>query len=298
MNAINETFTIENPMPPDWLMYPEIPLGSIGWRMGAGESYSMVRQAWFEKLSKQEKSRYDELFPKPKMWQFDNYRRNGNMNGVIFWSPTGKPVYDIDTLCADASNGKKLNYIFFWGHQPKEDGTLSTACLSNWWISPFQVSITTYDCVEQFMMSYKACLFEDEDINKRILESKNPAEIKKLGGAVHNFDEKTWAEYKYSIILNALYAKFMQNAELKKFLLTTENAILVEASPHDKIWGIGLEQADVNATNPLKWKGENLLGFALMEVREEIRRICQNEKLVSWKMVDEKFDRSKCRSAL
>lgn len=294
-NIMSEQFTIENPMPPEWLMYPEIPLGSIGWRMGYGESYVMYRYSWFDKLSNDEQERYNELFPKPKMWEFDNFCRRGDMNGIIFWKPEGKPAYGKEDLCLDHSEGKRLDYLFFWGHQPKKEGSLSESCFSNWWFSPFQVSVTTYNFVEQFMMSYKADLFNDKEMSARILESSNPSEIKKLGRMVHNFDEVVWNEYKYSIMLNALYAKFMQNQQLKQFLLSTGEKILVEASPYDKIWGIGLKKEDAKVTSPLKWKGENLLGFALMEVREEIRRICKNENMISWDSVDERFDISKCR---
>ena len=93
---------------------------------------------------------------------------------------------------------------------------------------------------------------------------------------MRNFDEMIWDEVKYSIVLNSNYLKFTLDPKFRDFLLSTGDSILAEASPYDNIWGIMMEETDENALNPLKWRGQNLLGFALMEVRDEIRRVWKN----------------------
>lgn len=120
------------------------------------------------------------------------------------------------------------------------------------------------------MMAEKALLFNQLEIREKIISSNSPAAAKKLGRQVENFDLKTWEEHRFEIVKKATYHKFTQNTDLKEFLLQTKKRILVEASPVDAIWGIGLAAEDNNATIPKKWRGLNLLGFALMEVRDEL----------------------------
>lgn len=103
--------------------------------------------------------------------------------------------------------------------------------------------------------------------------------MKALGRQVRGFDAKVWDEVKFSVVLNASYLKFSQNASLRDFLLQTGSKILVEASPVDKIWGIGMSASDENAQNPVKWRGQNLLGFALMRARDEIAKVYKNVHL-------------------
>lgn len=126
------------------------------------------------------------------------------------------------------------------------------------------------------MMVAKADLFKDMSIHDQILYTKDPNKMKQLGRQVSGFDKKIWDEWKHTIVLSGNYEKFMQNVELRDFLIATGDAILVEASPYDRIWGIGMSEDDPNARNPMKWKGQNLLGFALMEARDEIQRVCKN----------------------
>lgn len=122
------------------------------------------------------------------------------------------------------------------------------------------------------------------------MRSNNPKEIKVLGRQVKNFDENIWKKNRYSIILNGNYAKFMQNEDLRLFLISTKDSILVEASPYDKIWGIGMSSNNENIENPLLWRGLNLLGFALMEVRDELIRVCQNYNKLNMIKLHEKYD--------
>ncbi|EBF5115327.1 NADAR family protein [Listeria monocytogenes] len=166
--------------------------------------------------------------------------------------------------------GEKLKYIFFWGHQPAEDGKISKSCFSQWWICSFKVDGVEYNCAEQFMMAEKAKLFNDMEMREKILAAKHPKQAKDFGRLISGFQEDIWLKNRFNIVMRANQAKFSQNEELKKFLMQTKNRILVEASPVDKIWGIGIAADNKNVENPLYWKGLNLLGFALMEVRDEL----------------------------
>ncbi|QHT66016.1 NADAR family protein [Rhodocytophaga rosea] len=181
--------------------------------------------------------------------------------------------YDINWLLTKhiTNDNEKLKYIFFWGHQPKKDGRISESCFSQWWPAPFIVDNITYKTAEHYMMAEKARLFGNEQLVTQIIDSQSPAEAKKLGRMISNFDEASWNSNKYQIVCEANYYKFSQHPDLKTFLLNTGNRILVEASPVDTIWGIGMAKTDENIYNPVCWKGENLLGFALMEVRDRFQ---------------------------
>ena len=117
-------------------------------------------------------------------------------------------------------------------------------------------------------MAEKARLFLDEENHQKILDCKHPNEAKKLGRAVKNFDSEIWDSKKYVIVYKANLAKFSQHEPLKEFLLNTKNRVIVEASPVDNIWGIGMAKDHKHVENPNKWKGYNLLGYVLMEVRD------------------------------
>ena len=119
-------------------------------------------------------------------------------------------------------------------------------------------------------MAEKARLFSDESIRSQILQTENPGAAKRLGRKVSGFDEATWCEHRFEIVVDGNYAKFSQNAGMGDLLRRTGSKVIVEASPLDRIWGIGIGKDHKHAENPLLWKGLNLLGFALMEVRERL----------------------------
>ena len=118
------------------------------------------------------------------------------------------------------------------------------------------------------MMFRKAQLFNDEETAERILRAGSPAAVKALGRAVRGFQDPLWREHRVSIVVDGNQAKFSQSPALGDFLRSTKKRVLVEASPVDKIWGIGLAEDDPRAESPHAWRGLNLLGFALMDVRE------------------------------
>ncbi len=121
------------------------------------------------------------------------------------------------------------------------------------------------------MMAKKALLFDDSISFQKIIKANSPSEAKQLGRNVVNFDQKIWDQHKFEIVVKGNFLKFTHNKELQDFLLGTNDNILVEANPYDRIWGIGLNENSPNVKNPLRWRGLNLLGFALMEVRDIIK---------------------------
>lgn len=142
---------------------------------------------------------------------------------------------------------------------------------SQWFNSPFTIDNINYINAEQYMMAEKARLFKDDIVLKKIMKTSSPKTIKSLGRKISNFNGSVWDQYKYDIIIRGNHAKFSQNLNLKQFLLTTDNDIIAEASPYDKIWGIGMSSKHPDAYNPKKWKGLNLLGKALMEIRDLLK---------------------------
>lgn len=145
------------------------------------------------------------------------------------------------------------------------------APFSQWTPSTFSVDGGTFNCAEQYMMAGKARLFGDHEMHARILDADGPAAQKSLGQRVRGFDEDTWRAHRVAIVVRGNHAKFTQNPAMGEALLATGERVLVEASPYDRIWGIGLRADHPHATSPERWRGANLLGQALMEVRARMR---------------------------
>ena len=152
-------------------------------------------------------------------------------------------------------------------HNPDEEN----GYLSNWYLSNFKIGSTQFSSMEQYVMYQKAIVFNDTKSAKKILETTDVSKIKALGRQVSNYNDKYWNGVRQIIIYKGLLEKFSRNEDLKKRLLNTGNDILAECAVQDKIWGIGLSMKDVNRWDMEKWRGENLLGFALMMVREELQ---------------------------
>lgn len=149
-------------------------------------------------------------------------------------------------------------YVFFFGKQD---------IFSNWHPCQFEYNGVRFNCVEQFMMYSKAMLFGNREVAERILASADPKAQKALGRQVKGFDDAVWAEKCMSIVTVGCREKFSQSPDLLDGLLATGSRQLVEASPYDKIWGIGMAAHDLRAEHPDQWLGQNLLGKALMQAR-------------------------------
>lgn len=176
-----------------------------------------------------------------------------------------------DRLVDHLARGGTPQWLFFWGHTPKVATAIDRACLSQWFARAFVVGGATYATAEHWMMAAKARLFDDHAALARVLEAKTPAEAKRVGREVAGYVDAVWDKHRFDVVVEGNVAKFGQHDDLRTFLLATHERILVEASPHDRIWGIGMDSAHPDARNPEKWHGQNLLGFALMEARERLR---------------------------
>ena len=259
--------------------------------MGYGEDYIYRFGDWLDTLSPEERTEYRTLFPEPVTWKgwWDDEDSSEVLEHGDFlvdaWQPEGQPKYTRQWLQQEFTAGRKRELCLFWGHQPAEDGQLTKSCLSQWWMEDFYTTADSYLCMEQYMMAAKAELFGDKEIRDQILKCSDQKQIKALGRKVRGFEQKVWDKFKYAIVLLGNWHKFSQNRELREFLLSTGDSVLVEASPYDAIWGIRLSAGSPEAQDPMKWRGQNLLGFALMEVRDELRRVTQNEMLCDWSMV-------------
>jgi ribA/ribD-fused uncharacterized protein len=180
-------------------------------------------------------------------------------------------TYNRNWLIGQYPDPASIPFLFFWGHQPSKDGSITKSCFSQWWVAPFEVEGITYKTAEHWMMAGKAKLFGDTEALQKIVAMVTPAEAKKGGRQVRNFDPAAWDKHKYELVAVGNLHKFRQHPALKEFLLSTGDQVLVEASPRDKIWGIGVGGENPAAKDPKLWEGENLLGFALMEVREKLK---------------------------
>ena len=152
-------------------------------------------------------------------------------------------------------------------HNPNEEN----GYLSNWYPSVFSVDGIKYTSMEQYMMYQKALCFNDKDVAKQILATDDVGKIKDLGRLVQNYNDHQWNGVRQIVVYEGLLAKFSQNPELLKKLGETGNAMLAECAVNDRIWGIGLSMTDPDRMDRKKWKGQGLLGYALMKVRDKLK---------------------------
>lgn len=163
---------------------------------------------------------------------------------------------------------ENIDYLFFWEHTIKTGEQVGKFIFNQWYLSPFIVDGVAYSTAEHWMMAGKARLFKDIETLEKISNANTPREAKDLGRQVKGFDAAAWVRICFAIVKDGNYHKFTQNKGYKEYLLATGNKVIVEASPVDTIWGIGFRQDSVQAKNLHHWRGQNLLGFALMEVRD------------------------------
>ena len=153
-------------------------------------------------------------------------------------------------------------YVFFWG------GTFS-----QWCPSEFTIEGVTYNCAEQYMMAKKAMLFNDSNAYEQIMKTSHPSTQKAIGRKVKGFNKEAWEKVCRGYVYDANYAKFTQNPKMLKELMDTGDREIVEASPEDKIWGIGLHESDARVHDKSQWQGTNWLGEAIMNVRKTLKKV-------------------------
>lgn len=166
-------------------------------------------------------------------------------------------------------------YNFFW-----------SGPFSQWYRSSFIIDNITYNCAEQYMMHQKALLFNDHEIAKKIMKTQDPRKQKALGKEVKNFTMKVWNEHCLAIVFRGNHAKFSQNRRLYTMLMNTIPSILVEASPYDTIWGIGLDEEKAKVTPEDQWPGTNWLGYTLTNLRD----FFENEEIIQQELKQRKLN--------
>jgi ribA/ribD-fused uncharacterized protein len=179
--------------------------------------------------------------------------------------PSPRNIHELRQRLAD---GWHVDYALFLAPEPEQPGTLGNECLSQWYPSEMQLDGVRFPTAEHYMMWRKARLFGDSNIERQVLADDSPAAAKQLGRRVHNFRSDVWDRHRFEVVLRGSIAKFEQNETLRRYLLGTGECILAEASPVDRIWGIGFGATDSRAKDPPQWTGLSLLGFALMQARD------------------------------
>jgi ribA/ribD-fused uncharacterized protein len=156
---------------------------------------------------------------------------------------------------------KQRKFTFFWN---------TKSPLTNWWIEDFVWKDITFNCSEQYMMYRKALMFKDYRIADLIMNTKSPREQKDYGREVTGYIDEQWSEDRLDIVVEGLLCKFQQSASAKQYLIKTRGTYIAEASPYDLVWGIGMEASHPDVEDYGLWRGKNLLGIALMRVRNII----------------------------
>ena len=176
--------------------------------------------------------------------------------------------YDLNWLKEKVDSEDIVEFDFFYGHENNNKNEVGKFCFSQWYESPFTVNSITYKTAEHWMMAHKALLFNDKNKYHDILNCNKPSKAKALGQQIKGYDERIWDSNKLNIVIIGNIHKFNQYPKFADYLLKTKNKILVEASPTDKIWGIGLSLENKEIYTINAWNGKNMLGFALMSARD------------------------------
>ncbi|XP_078575275.1 uncharacterized protein LOC144861327 [Branchiostoma floridae x Branchiostoma japonicum] len=186
--------------------------------------------------------------------------RGQNLLGAILTELRDELLTEM-TGSSEESNSEEEQFTFFFRKESP---------FSQFHPAEFKVDDVTFNCAEQYMMYQKAVVFEDHEIGQQILECDVPPQIKALGRQVRNYNDDVWNAYCQRVVKEGNRAKFTQNPHLRKALLATQGTTLVEASPRDRKWGIGLSEKNLKAHNRKTWRGQNLLGAILTELRDEL----------------------------
>lgn len=173
-------------------------------------------------------------------------------------------------LCKQLATGQQFAFLPFWGPIPTSGVKAGKGALCQWWPAPFTLSDGTYHTAEHYMMALKARLFGDHAMAQRILDSRDPSEAQYLGRKVTGYQDAVWEAARFDIVVAGNRHKFTQHPLLRDYLISTGEAILVSANPTDRIWSIGYAEDHPAVSDPLRWRGANLLGFALMRIRAKL----------------------------
>lgn len=183
---------------------------------------------------------------------------------------TGRAAQAYARLRQAEADGTLPDVLAFYDSTPLADGS-GPWVLSQWWPAPFTVAGVEYATAEHWMMAAKAGTFGDEEALARVLASPSPEVAKQAGRSVRGFDSAAWRAVAYDVVVEGNAHKFGAHEDLRNYLVGTGDAVLVEASPVDRVWGVGLPASDPAHRRPSAWLGEDLLGLALMEVRDRLR---------------------------
>ena len=179
--------------------------------------------------------------------------------------------YSNDWLRAQIATGRTFDYLYFWGHRPSPTGEITASCLSQWYAAGFEYAGRYFATAEHWMMWHKALTAGDAACAERIFADPDPRVAKSIGRKVKGYDDAAWGAVKYDHVVKGNVLKFGSDPRLKAFLLGTGDAVLVEASPLDPQWGIGMAPNEARRVDdPGKWRGTNYLGYALMEARDAL----------------------------
>lgn len=173
----------------------------------------------------------------------------------------------VEQLRAAVASGQRPEFLLFYGHQPDMPGGIDRSCLSENYAAAFEVDGERFPTVEHYIAWRKAKLFGDDHSAERILNAEAPSKAKAIGRSVKPFDDEVWKAHRLEIAIAANVAKFSAHPRLAEYLALTGHKVLADASPIDRVWGIGLYADDAAAKDPGRWPGLNILGFSLMEAR-------------------------------
>lgn len=281
-------FTINSPMPPIWIMYPHISEYSIGWRMGYGEGYKYDLYDWIQSLLEEDQKKYHFMFPEPTFWRssvlLDDTDQDNEMYErwvgdllIQFWQENGIMKYSKD------NDLKQFNLKPIIQIDDNLDYINIKSCLNKKNNSPFTVDTDDYFCLEQYIVAQKALMFNNDDIFNQIIETKNIDKVLVLDQSITNIDRALWSHYYYTICLTGNYYKFSQNIEMRNYLLSTDGQLIIEGYSSNIL---NNEDFDLRK-NLNNYIGENIEGFALMEVRDELMRLYKYFDLIDWRKFKE-----------
>ena len=183
--------------------------------------------------------------------------------------------YDLTWLKQQYDSGSHPEFLFFYEIPAVPASASAQMMLPQWYPCSFSVQGDQYLHAAHWMMVQKAKLFGDGESATSLLTLKDDTAIKSRGRHITGFDQRRWDDHKYSIVLSGNLHKFSQHQALRAYISGTHPLVLTEANPDDSVWGIGMRENAPGATNPHHWRGLNLLGFALMEVRDILSGIVE-----------------------